>query len=54
MFHLLLIIVLGFAGLYYAETHGYIIPGGIIPDVTHINIPKLGGGSKNFDYWRKG
>jgi hypothetical protein len=41
MFHLLLILALLFGGLYYAETHGLVNPGGIIPDLTRLHLPQV-------------
>lgn len=55
MLHLFILLALAFGGLYYAETHGLINPGGIIPDVRGIKLPDIKvGNDEHFDYWKKG
>ena len=60
MFHLVMIVVLVLAGVWYGEKHDLIKPGGIIPDLRGIHLPDIrfpdvsGASSDHTSYWKKG
>jgi len=60
MFHLIVLVVLVLAGIWYGENHGLINPGGIIPDLRGIHMPDIkfpnvnGASSDHMNYWKKG